>query len=309
MSDIEIIYSCDYCPNSKFSAKNSLKRHYTKVHKLNQGQLMLTSYPSLPDGKKLDSTERECPYCNQMVKGRIDHHKETCKDKPAASSNAPIVATSSRSERYKETVPASPTKEGPPSIRKDLTQEFASWLASKSFQQKNIQSRHTITLYVTLLQKLVSSFATSDSTPSRPLCNVANIKKTFALLSDHVFATRNDNSKRLHFLQSENQLYRAHLCNSKMMDFLKEKFNVEIKIFNATGESDPFDLQLSDFEQDMEVDAGLVADSQATTEVEAEPVSMSSEANQIDFPITPDTFTFEHDIKSEVKVEESDESD
>ena len=30
----------------------------------------------------------------------------------------------------------------------------------------------------------------------------------------------------------------------------------------------------------MEVDAGLVADSQATTEVEAEPVSMSSEANQ-----------------------------
>ena len=297
MSDIEIIYSCDYCPNSKFSAKNNLKRHYTNVHKLNQGQLMLTSYPSLPDGKKLDSTERECPYCNQMVKGRIDNHKKTCKDKPAASSNAPIVGTSSRSERHKETVPASPTKEGPPSIRKDLTQEFASWLASKSFQQKNIQSRHTITLYVTLLQKLVSSFATSDSTPSRPLCNVANIKKTFALLSDHIFATRNDKSKRLSFLQSEQQLYRAHLCNSKMLDFLKEQFDVEIKIFEATGED----------VQDMEVDAGLVADSQATTEVEAEPVSISTEAKQIDFPINPDTFTFEHDIKSEVKVEESDE--
>ena len=188
MSDEEVIYSCDNCPNSKFSAKNALKRHYKTVHKLNNDQLMRTSYPSLPDGKKV-SFERECPLCNQMVKGRLDNHQRFCKGKPAASLDVPVALKASRSGRYEETVSASPTKEGPPSIREDLTEEFGSWLASKYFQ-----SRATIKKYISLLQKLVSSFATSNPTPCRPICNVANVKKTFVLLSDHIFATRDDNS-------------------------------------------------------------------------------------------------------------------
>ena len=164
MSDAEAIYSCDYCHNSKFSAKNSLKRHYKTVHKLNDGQLLQTTYPFLPDGKKV-SSEKECPFCYQMIKGRLDNHQRICKDKPAASSDVPVALKASRSDRYEETVSASPTKEGPPSIREDLTEEFGSWLASKSFQQKTVQSRGTIKKYIFLLQKPVSSFATSNPTP------------------------------------------------------------------------------------------------------------------------------------------------
>ena len=248
MSDAEVVYSCDIC-RKVVASKAFLKLHYKRVHKFGNAQLKKTTFSSLPD-KKDSSAGKASPVSTQTISKRPDNQPKTSKSKPAASAEVPRAPKLSRSERHQEVVPPSPTKQGSLSFRKDLREELASWLASTdTFHSRPVIQRHT-----NLLQKLVSSFVYSSASTSKIICNEANVRKTFTLLSNHIFATRNDTSKRLDFLQSTEQLYRAHLFNQKVFEFMKAKFGIEIVVFEVPEPDDTFDLNLSDSEPGMEVD-------------------------------------------------------
>lgn len=247
MSDAEVVYSCDIC-RKVVASKAFLKLHYQRVHKFGNAQLKKTSYSSLPD-KKDSSAAKASPVSIQTINKRPDNQPKTSKSKPAASAEIPRAAKLSRSERHQEVVPPSPTKQGSHSFRKDLTEEFASWLASTD----TIHSRNYAQKHIHLLQRLVRNFVYSSAIPSNILCNEANVRKTFTLLSNHIFATRNDTSQRLDFLKSKQQLYLAQLCNRKVFEFLKAKSGIEIVVFEVPEPDDTFDLNLSDSEPGMEV--------------------------------------------------------
>ena len=252
MSDAEVVYSCDIC-RKVVASKAFLKLHYQRVHKFGNAQLKKTTFSSLPD-KKDSSAKNEPLTSTQNIKVRPDNQSKTSKSKPAAFAEVSTTSKLSRSERHQEVVPPSPTKQGSFSFRTDLSEEFASWLASKD----TIHSRAVIQKYINLLHKLILSFIHPSENPSKILCNEANVRKTFTLLSDHIFATRNDTSQRLDFLQSQSKLYRAHLCNRKISEFMRAKLGVEIKVFEVPEADDTMDLHLSDSEPEMEVDVGPV---------------------------------------------------
>ena len=177
MSDAEVVYSCDIC-RKVVASKAFLKIHYKRVHKFGNAQLKKTSYSSLPD-KKDSLTAKASPVSIQTINKRPDNQPKTSKSKPATSVEVPTAPKLSRSERHQEVVPPSPTKQGSLSFRKDLLEELASWLASTdTFHSRPVIQRHT-----NLLQKLVSSFVYSSASSSKIICNEANVRKTFTLLS------------------------------------------------------------------------------------------------------------------------------
>ena len=255
MSDAEVVYSCDVC-RKVVASKAFLKLHYQKVHRFGNAQLKKTTFSSLPD-KKDSSAAKASLVSTQTIKERPDKQQRTRKSRPAASAKVPTADKESRSERYQKrqenTVPTLHSPQGSFSPSKDLTGEITSWLVSKD----TIPSRKYVQEHIHLLQKLIQNFVYSSASPSKILCNETNLRKAFTLLSDHIFATRNDVSQRLDFLISKRQLYLAHLCNRKVFEFLKAKSGIEIDVFEVPEPEKSLDLHLSDSEPEMEEDVGL----------------------------------------------------
>ena len=240
-------FKCDFCP-SKFTQKGSLKQHYIKVHKLNVGEIMATTYSTLSDSKK-SQAKKACPYCERSISPtNFATHLKICKSKPATIALGEPAAKESRSERAKrremdeEIIPGSPTKNESFSTRGDLLEDFQAWMVSKSLK------REVIGRYVSILRKVVTSFT------GRSNCNRSNIAKGFHLLSDHIKVTANDHSTRKEFLRSESQLKRVLLCNQKVSEFFKESFGVDIKAFEIIQAEESFDQTLDESDAGMEID-------------------------------------------------------
>ena len=240
-------FKCDFCP-SKFTQKGNLKQHYIKVHKMNVGQIMATTYSALSDSKK-SQAKKVCPYCESSISPtNFATHLKICKRKPAIAPTRVLAAAESRSERARrreideEFIPGSPTKNESFSIRGDVVEEFQAWMVEKTL------GRQVIGLNISILKKIVFSFT------GRSNCSRSNIAKGFRLFSDHIKETENDHGRRKDFLRSEIQVNRAILCNQKVSQFFKDNFGEEISVFEAIQAEETFDQTLDESDAGMEID-------------------------------------------------------